>query len=150
MIEKTWGRYIEALEALAVRRPSDDPLLRAANAHPIDAGRHRQRRCRAPGPSARLTRPGHMPAFYDLERITSSAADLRVTQAESRTALQAISHVVEAWEATVPAAPAPAVRLAQVAVVRSGHAPRALGQAPDQPAPSAAVGPSGAGLGPRR
>ncbi|MEU4029746.1 hypothetical protein [Streptomyces anulatus] len=41
-----------------------------------------------------LTRPGHAPAFYDLQRITSSAADLHVAQAESRTALQAISHVV--------------------------------------------------------
>ena len=150
MIEKAWDHTIESLEALAVRRPSNDPLLRAAmhirstlivtdNAVAVH-----QDRLHA------LTRPGHVPAFYDLERITSSAVDLRVAQAESRTALQAISHVVEAREAAVPAAPAPAVRLAQVAVARSGHAPRALGKAPAQPAASAAVGPSGAGLGPRR
>ena len=150
MIEKAWGRPVDALEALAVRRPSEDPLLRAAmhirstlvvtdNAVAVH-----QDRLHA------LTRPGHVPAFYDVERITSSAADLRVAQAESRTALQAISHVVEAREAAVPAAPAPAVRLAQVAVARSGQAPRALGQAPDQPAPPAAVGHSGARLGPRR
>ncbi|MCY0952779.1 MULTISPECIES: hypothetical protein [Streptomyces] len=30
MIEKAWGRPIEALESLAVRRPSDEPLLRSA------------------------------------------------------------------------------------------------------------------------
>ncbi|MFJ3713034.1 hypothetical protein [Streptomyces sp. NPDC090053] len=29
MIEKTWGRPIEALESLAVRSPSEDPLLRS-------------------------------------------------------------------------------------------------------------------------
>lgn len=150
MIEKAWGRPIEALETLAVRRPSDDPLLRSAmhirSALVItdNAVAVHQDRLHA------LTRPGHVPAFYDLERITSSAADLRVAQAESRTSLQAISHVIEAREAAVTADRAPAVRLAQAAVARSGHAPRALGQAPDQPAPSAAVGPSVAGMGPRR
>jgi len=30
VIEKAWGRPIEALESLAVRSPGDDPLLRAA------------------------------------------------------------------------------------------------------------------------
>lgn len=150
MIEKAWGRPIEALESLAVRRPSDDPLLRSAmhirstlvitdNAVAVHHGRLHA-----------LTRPGHVPAFYDLERITSSAADLRVAQAESRTSLQAISHVIEAREAAATAVRAPAVRLAQAAVARSGHAPRVLGQSPDQPAPSAAVGPSVAGLGPHR
>ncbi|MFD4944639.1 hypothetical protein ACFWNT_19425 [Streptomyces sp. NPDC058409] len=150
MIEKAWGRPIEALESLAVRRPSDDPLLRSAmhirSALVItdNAVAVHQNRLHA------HTRPGHVPAFYDLERITSSAADLRVAQAESRTSLQAISHVIEAREAAGTADRAPAVRLAQAAVARSGHAPHSLGQAPDQPAPSVAVGPSGAGLGPHR
>jgi hypothetical protein len=150
MIENAWGRPIEVLESVAVRRPSDDPLLRSAmhirSALVItdNAVSVHQDRLHA------LTRPGHVPAFYDLERITNSAADLRVAQAESRTSLQAISHVIEAREAAVTASGAPAVRLAQAAVARSGHAPRALGQAPDQPAPSAAVGPSVASLGPRR
>ncbi|QMU74787.1 hypothetical protein GXW83_02330 [Streptacidiphilus sp. PB12-B1b] len=150
LIEQAWGQPIATLEAAAVQRPVKDPLLRSAmhirstlvvtdNAVAVY-----QDRLHA------LTRPGQVPAFYDLERITSSAADLRVAQAESRTALQAIGHVIEARAATVTADRAPAVRLAQAAVARSGHAPRALGQAPDQPAPSAAVGPSGVGLGPGR
>ncbi|MCX5314751.1 hypothetical protein [Streptomyces sp. NBC_00154] len=150
MIEKAWGRPVDALESLAVLRPSDDPLLRSAmhirsalvitdNAAAVHQGRLHA-----------LTRPGHVPAFYDLERITSSAADLRVAQAESRTSLQAIIHVIEAREAAATADRAPAVRLAQAAVARSGHAPRALGQAPGQPAPSAPVGPSLASPGPRR
>jgi hypothetical protein len=150
MIENAWGRPIEVLESLAVRRPSDDPLLRSAmhirSALVItdNAVSVHQDRLHA------LTRPNHVPAFYDLERITNSAADLRVAQAESRTSLQAISHVIEAREAAATASGAPAVRLAQAAVARSGHGPHALGQAPDQPVPPAAVGPSVAGLGPRR
>ncbi|WP_254075978.1 hypothetical protein [Streptomyces sp. P3] len=89
MIEKAWGRPgrpIEALETLAVRRPVEDPLLRSAmhtrsslvvsnNAVAVH-----QDRLHA------ITRPGHVPAFHDLERITSSAVDLRVAQAESRIA----------------------------------------------------------------
>ncbi|MDT0464773.1 hypothetical protein [Streptomyces gibsoniae] len=150
MIEKAWGRPIAVLESLAVRRPSDDPLLRSAmhirSALVItdNAVAVHQDRLHA------LTRPGHVPAFYDLERITNSAADLRVAQAESRTSLQAISHVIEAREATVTASGAPAALLAQAAVARSGHAPRAPGQAPDQPVLPAAVGPTVAGLRPRR
>lgn len=97
-----------------------------------------------------LTRPGRVPAFYDLERSTSSAAELRVAQAESRTSLQAISHVIQAREAAATADRAPAARLAQAAVARSGHALRALGQSPDQPAASAVSGPSLAALGPHR
>lgn len=150
IIEKAWGRPIDALETLAVRRPAEDPLLRSAmhirstlvvlnNTVAVH-----QDRLHA------LTRPGHVPAFYDLERITSSAVDLRVAQAESRTALQAISHVIEAREAAATADRTPAVRLAQAAVARSAHAPRALGQPPDQPAPSATVGPTVAATGPRR
>ncbi|MFE2498412.1 hypothetical protein [Streptomyces scopuliridis] len=150
MIEKAWGRPIETLETLAVRRPTDDPLLRSAihirSALVItdSAVAVHQDRLHA------LTRPGHVPAFYDLERITSSAANLRVAQAESRTSLQAINHVIEAREAAATADRAPAVRLAQAAVARSGHAPRALGQSPDQPAPSPAASPSVAELRPHR
>lgn len=98
MIEEAWNRPIDALESLAVRRPSDDPLLRSAmrirSAMVItdSAVTVHQDRLHA------LTRPGHVPAFYDLERITSSAADLRVAKAESNTSLQALSHVIEARE----------------------------------------------------
>lgn len=150
MIEKAWGRPIEDLEALAVRRPNNDPLLRSAmhirSALVItdNAVAVHQDRLHA------LTRLGHVPAFYELERITSTAADLRIAQAESRTSLQAISHVIEARETAATADRTPAVRLAQAAVARSAHAPRALGQSPDQPAPSAVIGPPGAGLGPHR
>jgi hypothetical protein len=91
-----------------------------------------------------------VPAFYDVERITSSTVNLRVALAESRTALQAISRVIEAREAAATADRTPAVRLAQAAVARSAHAPHTLGQPPDQPAPSATVGPTVAASGPRR
>ena len=151
MIEKAWGRPVETLETLAVRHPSDDPLLRsalhirAALVITNNAVAVHQDRLHA------LTRPGHVPAFYDLERITNSATHLRVAHAESHTSLQAISHVIEAREAAATADRAvPAVRLAQAAVARSRHAPRALSQAPDQPAPTVAVGPSAAEPGPRR
>lgn len=124
MIEKAWGRPIEDLEALAVRRPNNDPLLRSAlhirSALVItnNAVAVHQDRLHA------LTRPGHVPAFYDLERITNSAAHLRVAHAESRTSLQAISHVIEAREAAAiadrpprsgwprPPSPAPGTRRA--------------------------------------
>ncbi|MYQ48736.1 hypothetical protein GTW40_27510 [Streptomyces sp. SID4985] len=150
MIEKTWGQPIEILEVLAVRRPSDDPVLRsamhvrAALAITDNAVSAHQTRLHA------LTRPGYVPAFFELERITSSAADLRVAHAESQTYLQSIRRVVEAREAAVPAAPAPAARLAQAAVARSGHTPHHPGHAPGPPAPSAAVGPSAPAAGPRR
>ncbi|MGW1334569.1 hypothetical protein ACWD7B_09855 [Streptomyces rubiginosohelvolus] len=142
MIEKAWDRPIEALESIAVRRPIDDPLLRSAmhirSALLVTADSSvavHQERLHA------LTRPGHAPAFYDLQRITSSAADLRVAQAESRSALQAISHVVQAREAAATADRAPATRLAQAAVARSGRDQHVLGQVPDQPGPPAVVGP---------
>ncbi|MFD8620177.1 hypothetical protein [Streptomyces sp. DSS69] len=151
MIEEAWGRPIEALESIAVRRPTDDPLLRSAmhirSALLVTADSSvavHQERLHA------LTRPGHAPAFYDLQRITSSAADLRVAQAESRTALQAISHVVQAREAAATADRAPATRLAQAAVARSGHDQDVLGQVPDQAAPPAVVGPPAPGPGPGR
>ncbi|GAA2314859.1 hypothetical protein Scani_48660 [Streptomyces caniferus] len=150
VIEKAWGRPIEALESLTIHNPCDDPLLRAAlyirSALVItdNAVAVHQDRLHA------LTRPGHVPAFYDQERATSSAADLRVAQAESRTFRQALGHVIEAHEAAATADRAPAVQLAQAAVARSGHSPRTLGQLPEQPAPSAAVGSPGAGRGPHR
>ncbi|WP_405988390.1 hypothetical protein [Streptomyces sp. NBC_00986] len=150
MIEKAWGHSIDDLEALAVRRPNNDPLLRSAmhirSALVVtdNAAAVRQDRLHA------LTRSGHVPTFYDMERITNAAADLHVAQAESRTSLQAISYVIEAREAAETADRAPAVRLAQAAVARSAHAPRTLGRSPDQPAPSAGVGPSVAGPGPHR
>lgn len=150
LIENAWDRPIDALETLAVRRPAEDPLLRAAmhirsvlvvsnNAVAVH-----QDRLQA------LTRSGRVPAFYDVERITSSAVNLRVALAESRTALQAISRVIKAREAATTADRTPAVRLAQAAVARSAHAPHALGQPPDQPAPSATVGPTVAATGPCR
>lgn len=150
VIEKAWGRPIEALESLTIRRPGDDPLLRAAlhlrSALVItdNAVAVHQDRLHA------LTRPGHVPAFYDQERLTSAAADLRVAHAESHTFRQAISHVIEAREAAATADRAPAFRLSQAAVAHSGHSPHPLGQLPEQPAPSAAVGPPGAGRGPHR
>ncbi|WP_329612539.1 hypothetical protein OG244_03905 [Streptomyces brevispora] len=150
MIEKTWARPIEALESLAARRPGDDPLLRSAmhirSAMIITdsaAAVHQDR-------LHTLTRSGHVLAFSDLERITASATGLRAAHAKSNTYLQAVSHVIEAREAAAIADPAPTIRLAQAAVARSGHAPRAPGQAPGQPAPSAPVGPTVGGLGPHR
>ncbi|MFJ9110160.1 hypothetical protein [Streptomyces sp. NPDC102283] len=151
MIEKAWGRPIEALESIAVRRPTDDPLLlsvmhiRSALLVTADSSvAVHQERLHA------LTCPGHVPAFYDLQRITSSAADLRVAQAESRTALQAISHVIQAREAAATADRATAARLAQAAVARSGRDQHVLGQVPDQAATPAVVGPPAPGPGPRR
>lgn len=150
MIEKAWDRPIEVLESLAVRRPAEDALLRSVMhirstlvVTDSAVAVHRDR-------LHALTRPDHAPAFYDLERITSSAADLRVAQAESRTSLQAISHVIEAREAAASADRAPSVRLAQAAVARTGHAPHAGNQDPAQGAPSAAAEAPVAGRGPRR
>ncbi|WP_093801757.1 hypothetical protein [Streptomyces sp. Wb2n-11] len=150
MIEKAWGQPIEVLEVLAVRHPCEDPLLRAAMhtrtalAVTDNSVTVHQDRLHA------LSQPGYVPAFYELDRITDSAADLRVAHTESRTYLQAIRRVVEAREAAAPAGRAPAVRLTQVAVARSGHAPHAPGQVPDPSVPSAVVGPSAPAAGPRR
>ncbi|MFB7460984.1 hypothetical protein [Streptomyces sp. NPDC056188] len=90
-----------------------------------------------------------MPDFYELDRITESAASLRVAHAESRAYLQAIRRVVEAREAAAPVAGAPAVRLAQAAVTRSGQAPHASGRVPEPSSPSAVVGPLVPTTGPR-
>ncbi|MFD4337875.1 hypothetical protein ACFWPP_11875 [Streptomyces anulatus] len=150
VIEKAWGQPIEILEALAIRHPRDDQLLRstmhihaalAITDHSVTA---HQNRLHA------LTKPGYVPAFYELERITSSAADLRVAYAESHSYLQAIRRVVEAREAAAPALQDPAARLTQAAVARSGRTQNAPVQVPDLPASSAAVGPSAPAAGPRR
>ncbi|MFJ4868553.1 hypothetical protein [Streptomyces sp. NPDC088757] len=150
MIEKAWGQPVEALEVLAVRRPSEDPLLRAAMhtrtalAITDNSVSVHQNRLHA------LTRPGYVPAHYELDRIVSSAADLRVALSESGAYLQAIRRVVEAREAAVPAARAPADRLTQAAVARSGHALATPGPVPGPPGSSAVVGPPAPGAGPRR
>lgn len=150
LIEKAWGRPIDALEALAVRRPVNDPLLTAAmhirSALVIsdNAVAVHQNRLHA------LTRPGHVAPFYDLERATRSAIELRVAQAESLIALRGIGYLIEAREAAVPALQAPVVRLAQAAVARSTQARAALGHEPDPPAPPAAVAAPAAGARPRR
>lgn len=150
MIEKAWGRPIDALEAVAVRRPTNDPLLTAAmhirSALVIsdNAVAVHQDRLHA------LTRPGHVPPFYDLERTTRSAIELRVAQAESLTALRGISYVIEAREAAATARPTPAARLTQAAVARSTQAPPTPGREPDPPAPPAAVSPPAAVTGQRR
>ncbi|MFJ4007348.1 hypothetical protein ACIPWL_28375 [Streptomyces sp. NPDC090023] len=150
MIEKTWGQPIEMLEVLAVRQPCGDPLLRSA-IHIRTAlvitdnavGVHQDR-------LHALTRPGYVPTFWEMDRLTGAAADLRVAQAESQAYLQSIRRVVEAHETAAPAEPAPAVRLTQAAVARSGQAPHAPGTVPDLPAPSADVGPPAPTAGPRR
>lgn len=150
MIEKAWGHPIEVLEVLAVRRPSEDPLLRAAVhtrtalAITDNTVAVHQDRLHA------LTRRGYMPAFYELDRIAESAVKLRVAHSESHTYLQAIRRVVEAREAAVPADRVPADRLAQAAVARSGHTPNAPVPVPVPPAPSAVVGPPAPAAGPRR
>jgi hypothetical protein len=80
LIEKTWGHPIDELEALAVRRPTDDPFLtaamhiRSALVVSNNAITVHQNRLHA------LTRPGHVPPFYDLERTTRSAMELRIAQ----------------------------------------------------------------------
>ncbi|MCV2458246.1 hypothetical protein OEB94_02965 [Streptomyces sp. ICN988] len=150
MIEKTWSQPLEALEVLAVRRPCEDPLLRsavhtrAALAITDNAVAAHQDRLHA------LTRRGYVPDFYELDRITESAVNLRVAHSESRAYLQAIRRVVEAREATAPTAEVPAIRLAQAAVARSGQAPNARRQATDPSTPSAVVGPPVPSTGPRR
>ncbi|MFD5469589.1 hypothetical protein [Streptomyces sp. NPDC127105] len=142
MIEKTWGQPLEALEVLAVRRPSEDPLLRAAMhtrtalAITDNAVTVHQDRLHA------LSQRGYVPDFYELDQIAESAVSLHVAHAESRAYLQTIRRVVEAREAAAPEAEAPAVRLAQAAVARSGQTPHAPGRVPNHPLrrPSPATG----------
>ncbi|MCX4775121.1 hypothetical protein [Streptomyces sp. NBC_01285] len=150
MIENAWGQPIEALEVVGVRRPSEDPLLRcamhtrAALAITDSAVTVHQDRLHA------LSRHGYVPDFYELDRITETAVKLRVAHAESRAYLQAIRRVVEAREAAAPEVKAPAVRLAQAAVARSGQTRHAPGVVPEPSSPEAVVGPPAATTGPRR
>ncbi|WP_406336414.1 hypothetical protein OG814_32255 [Streptomyces zaomyceticus] len=150
MIEKAWGQPIEVLEVLAVRRPCDDPLLRSAMhirtalAITDNAAAVHQDRLHA------MTRPGYAPAFYELDRIVNSAVHLRVALAESSAHVQAIRRVVDARETASTTDRGPEAHLSRAAVARSGLAPRAPGQVPDQPLPAAAVGPSAPSPGPRR
>ncbi|MFF5167198.1 hypothetical protein ACFY25_16210 [[Kitasatospora] papulosa] len=150
MIENAWGQPIEALEVLGVRRPSEDPLLRcamhtrAALAITDSAVTVHQDRLHA------LSRHGYVPDFYELDRITETAVKLRVAHAESRAYLQAIRRVMDAREAAAPEVEAPAVRLAQAAVARSGKTWHALGAAPEPSSPAAVVGPSAPTTGPQR
>ncbi|MGF1425490.1 hypothetical protein [Kitasatospora sp. LaBMicrA B282] len=142
MIERAWGLPIAELEKAAVRRPVEDPLLRAAmhsrssliivsNSVAVH-----QDRLHA------LTRPGHVPAFYDLDRITDSAIALRTAYAESNTALQTIRHIVEARETALTSEDRAAVDHRQeAATARSTRTPRPLGLPAGHPAPPAATGP---------
>lgn len=150
MIENAWAQPIEALENLAVQRPVQDPLLRAAmhirsalivSSNAVSVYQDRLHN---------MTGPGQVPAFYDLERTTRSAVDLRVVQAESQARLQAIHHIIDAREAALSATRDPAIRLAQAAVARSVQAPRAPGPPPGSPAVPVGAGPAVAANGPRR
>lgn len=150
MIEKAWAQPIEDLETLVLQRPVQDPLLRSAmhirSALVVSSNAvvvHQQR-------LHAMTGPGRVPAFYDLERITRSAVDLRVTQAEGQAGLRAIGCIIDAREAALPADRAPAIRLAQAAVARSVQAPRTPGPPPGRAAVTAAAGPAVATSGPRR
>ncbi|MET9059806.1 hypothetical protein ABZX99_18510 [Streptomyces antibioticus] len=149
MIEKAWGQPIEVLEVLAFRRPSDDPLLRSAmhirtalaitdNAVSV----HQDRR-------HALTRPGYVPAFYELDPDRQLGGRPRVALAESSAYVQAIRRMVEAGEAASTTDRGPAANLSRAAVARSGLASHAPGQVPDQPVPAAVVGPSAPSPGPR-
>ncbi|MDH6145517.1 DNA-binding CsgD family transcriptional regulator [Kitasatospora sp. GP30] len=139
MIEKAWGRPIAELEKASVRLPVEDPLLRTAMhtrshlAVVSNAAVVHQERLHA------LTRPGHVPAFYDLDRITQSASALRTAYAESNTALQAISHVIDARELALKAEGGPDASRVRAATARTSQAPRPLGLPAEQPAPPAAA-----------
>ncbi len=139
MIEKAWGRPIAELEKASVRTPVEDPLLRTAmhtRSHLVvvsNAAVVHQGRLHA------LTRQGHVPAFYDLDRITQSASALRTAYAESNTALQAISHVIDARELALKAEGGPDAARVRAATARTSQAPRPLGLPADQPAPPAAA-----------
>jgi hypothetical protein len=148
MIEQAWGHPIDALEDLAHHRPVEDPLLRSAMhiraslAVSSNAAAVHQDRLHA------LTRPGHTPPFYDLDRLTRTAADLRVAHAESLTSLRAIRCITDTREATLRAAPAPAARLAQAAAARSTRIPHR--PAADPPTVPPAAAPPATGSTPRR
>ncbi|MFJ6381399.1 hypothetical protein ACIQI7_15585 [Kitasatospora sp. NPDC092039] len=141
MIEKAWGRPIAELEKAAIRRPVEDPLLRAAmhtrsylTVVSNSVAVHRER-------LHALTRPGHVPAFYDLDRITESASALRTAHGESNTALQAIRHVVDARELSLHTQDGLGAERVRAATARTAQSPRPLGLPTGQAAPPAAAAP---------
>ncbi|MFC8718063.1 hypothetical protein [Kitasatospora sp. NPDC057198] len=137
MIEKAWGRSIAELEEAAVRRPVEDPLLVAAMRTRIhlnvvsNSVTVHQDRLHA------LTRPGRVPAHYDLAALTDTASALRTAYAESYTALTTLRHLVEAREAVNQDLAAERVRAATARPALS----RPLGAAADRPAPPASAVP---------
>ncbi|MFF2616874.1 hypothetical protein [Kitasatospora sp. NPDC058046] len=142
MIEKAWGRPVTELEKAATRHPVEDPLLRAAmhsrgylTVVSNSVAVHQER-------LHTLTRPGHVPAFYDLDRITESASALRTAHAESNTALQAIRHVVDARELALQTQGGRAAERVKAATARSTHAPRPPGLPAERPAPPTAAAPA--------
>ncbi|MET8626611.1 hypothetical protein ABZW30_23110 [Kitasatospora sp. NPDC004669] len=137
MIEKAWGRPIAELQKAAPRLPVEDPMLRSAmhhRSHLVVVSNSiavHQERLHA------LTRPGHVPAFYDLDRITASASALRTAHAESNTALQMIRHVVDARELVLKAEGGPDAERVRAATSRTSQAHRPLGLPTGQPTPPA-------------
>ncbi|MFB7128251.1 hypothetical protein [Kitasatospora sp. NPDC056273] len=139
MIEKAWGRPIADLEKSASRLVATDPMLRSSmhhRAHLVVVSNSiavHQERLHA------LTRPGQVPAFYDLDRITASASALRVAYAESNTAVQMIRHVVDAREHAFNAKGGPDAERVRAATARTSRAPGPLGPSVDRSAPPAAA-----------
>ncbi|MFE4972849.1 hypothetical protein ACFRAR_12125 [Kitasatospora sp. NPDC056651] len=139
MIEKAWGRPIADLEKSASRLTAVDPMLRSAmhhRAHLVVVSNSiavHQDRLHA------LTRPGHVPAFYDLDRITASANSLRAAYAESNTAVQMIRHVVDAREHALNAEGGRNAERVRAATARTSQAYRPLGPSVDRPTPPAAA-----------
>ncbi|MFI8456875.1 hypothetical protein [Kitasatospora sp. NPDC085464] len=139
MIEQAWKRPIAELEKAAPRLPVEDAMLRAAmhhRSHLVVVSNSiavHQDRLHA------LTRPGHVPAFYDLDRITASASALRTAYAESNTAVQMIRHVIDARELALTAEGGPNAERVRAATARSSRAPHPLGLPADQPVPPSAA-----------
>lgn len=139
LIEKSWGRPIAELEKASVRQPVEDPLLRAAmhtRSHLTVVSNSvvvHQNRLHA------LTRPGHVPAFYELDRITDTASALRTAYAESNTALTAIRDLVEARGHALKADSGRDAERVRAATARTAPS-RPLGLSANQPAPPAATG----------
>ncbi|GLW58022.1 hypothetical protein [Kitasatospora phosalacinea] len=139
MIEKAWGQPITELEQAAAREPVEDPLLRAA----MRTREHLtvldnsavvlQSRLHA------LTRPGRVPAFYELDRITDTAGSLRTAYAEASTALKAIRTLATARRHTLAADDLAAERV-RAATARTAPS-RPLGLAADRPAPPVPAAP---------
>ncbi|MFJ4184203.1 hypothetical protein [Kitasatospora sp. NPDC089509] len=137
MIEQAWGRPITELEKAAPRLPVEDAMLRAAMHHRShlvvvsnSIAAHQDR-------LHTLTRPGHVPAFYDLDRITASASALRTAYAEINTAVQMIRHVIDARELALTTEGDPDAERVRAATARSSRVPHPLGVPADQPAPPA-------------